>query len=120
MGCEGSGLAVLLAVPFLIYSAAGPNTYPPVNPDTGGPTGASQLESSLGIVAVVLLLPFGLRGACREDEDCCDWLVCAGCGGGALHCAWPRECEPSQSGAVCEPGQFAGLAGADAGLLRGV
>jgi cytochrome c oxidase cbb3-type subunit 1 len=55
-----AGLAVLLAVPFLIYSAAGPNTYPPVNPDTGGPTGASQLESSLGIVAVVLLLPFGI------------------------------------------------------------
>jgi cytochrome c oxidase cbb3-type subunit 1 len=53
-----AGLAVLLAVPFLIYSAAGSSAYPPVNPDTGGPTGASQLESSLGIVAVVLLLPF--------------------------------------------------------------
>jgi cytochrome c oxidase cbb3-type subunit 1 len=57
-----AGLAVLLAVPFLIYIASGPNTYPPVNPDTGGPTGASQLESSLAIVAVVLLLPFGLAG----------------------------------------------------------
>jgi len=55
-----AGLVVLLAVPFLIYIASGPNTYPPVNPDTGGPTGASQLESSLGIVAVVLMLPFGL------------------------------------------------------------
>ncbi|HUX28612.1 MAG TPA: hypothetical protein VMV39_07480 [Terracidiphilus sp.] len=55
-----AGLAVLLAVPFLIYIASGPNTYPPVNPDTGGPTGASQLESSLAVVAVVLMLPFGL------------------------------------------------------------
>jgi len=34
--------------------------YPPINPDTGGPTGASQLESVLIILAVLLLLPFGL------------------------------------------------------------
>ncbi len=55
-----AGLVVLLVVPFLIYIASGPNTYPPVNPDTGGPTGASQLESSLAIVAILLMLPFGL------------------------------------------------------------
>jgi cytochrome c oxidase cbb3-type subunit 1 len=54
------GLAVLLAVPFLIYAAAGPDSYPAVNPDTGGPTGTSQLESSLSIVAILLLLPLGL------------------------------------------------------------
>ena len=52
------GLAILLAVPFVMFIAASPNSYPPVNPDTGGPTGASQLESSLAIVAVLLLLPF--------------------------------------------------------------
>ena len=55
-----AGLVVLLTVPFVIYIASGPNTYPPVNPDTGGPTGASQLESSLAIVAILLMLPFGL------------------------------------------------------------
>ncbi len=55
-----AGLVILLAVPFFIYIASGPNTYPPVNPDTGGPTGASQLESSLAIVAILLMLPFGL------------------------------------------------------------
>jgi cytochrome c oxidase cbb3-type subunit 1 len=55
-----AGLAFLLAVPFLIYIAASPAIYPPINPDTGGPTGASQLESTLVIVAVLLLLPFGL------------------------------------------------------------
>ena len=55
-----AGLAVLLAVQFLIYAAAGPSNYPAVNPDTGGPTGTSQLESSLGVVAILLVLPFGL------------------------------------------------------------
>lgn len=55
-----TGLVLLLAVPFVLYYAAGQSTYPPVNPDTGGPTGASQLESSLAIVAVVLMLPFGI------------------------------------------------------------
>ena len=54
------GLALLLAVPFTIYLASSPGIYPPVNPSTGGPTGASQLESSLVIVAILLLLPFGL------------------------------------------------------------
>ena len=54
------GLLVLLVVPFLIYVAADPAIYPAVNPDTGGPTGASQLESSLAIVAILLMLPFGL------------------------------------------------------------
>ena len=54
------GLLVLLVVPFLIYVAADPAIYPAVNPDTGGPTAASQLESSLAIVAILLMLPFGL------------------------------------------------------------
>ncbi len=55
-----AGLFILAMVPFLLYHSAGPDFYPAVNPDTGGPTGASQLESSLGIVAVMLVLPFGL------------------------------------------------------------
>jgi cytochrome c oxidase cbb3-type subunit 1 len=54
------GLAILQAIPFVLYSAASPNFYPAVNPATGGPTGASQLESSLAIVAILLMLPFGL------------------------------------------------------------
>lgn len=55
-----AGLFILALVPLLLYRAAGPDFYPAINPDTGGPTGASQLESSLGIVAVMLVLPFGL------------------------------------------------------------
>lgn len=54
------GLVILLVVPFVMFVAASPSSYPPVNPDTGGPTGASQLESSLAIVAILLLLPFGI------------------------------------------------------------
>lgn len=71
------GLVILLAVPFLIYIASAPNTYPPVNPDTGGPTGASQLESSLAIVAVLLMLPFGIarRKPGRSGTFAIGWIV---------------------------------------------
>jgi len=54
------GIVLLLVVPFAIYVASSPSLYPAFNPDTGGPTGASQLESSLGVVLIFLLLPFGL------------------------------------------------------------
>jgi cytochrome c oxidase cbb3-type subunit I len=54
------GLAILLAVPFAIYVASSPEIYPAINPSTGGPTGESQLESSLGVVAILLIVPFGV------------------------------------------------------------
>lgn len=59
-------LVVLFAVPFLIYAKSGPGAYPSVNPDTGGPTGTSQLESSLAIVALLLVVPFGIT---RRDPS---------------------------------------------------
>jgi cytochrome c oxidase cbb3-type subunit 1 len=65
---------LLLAVPALIYIASSPNLYPPINPDTGGPTGASQLESSLVIVAILLMLPFGLT----KRRDGSFWKIAAG------------------------------------------
>jgi cytochrome c oxidase cbb3-type subunit 1 len=55
-----AGLGILALIPFVIYIASSPALYPPVNPDTGGPTGASQLESTLVIIAILLLLPFGI------------------------------------------------------------
>ncbi len=55
-----AGLVILLAVPFILYIASNPNIYPPINPASGGPTGESQLESSLAIVAILLILPFGI------------------------------------------------------------
>jgi cytochrome c oxidase cbb3-type subunit 1 len=71
------GLTLLAAVPFLIYLASGPSYYPAINPDTGGPTGASQLESSLIIVAILLMLPYGLtrRTARRSTVISIAWLA---------------------------------------------
>jgi cytochrome c oxidase cbb3-type subunit I len=71
------GLVILLAVPFAIYIASSPGNYPAVNPDTGGPTGASQLESSLGIVLILLTLPFGIarRAAGRRRVVGLSWAV---------------------------------------------
>lgn len=72
-----AGLAVLLAVPFILYIASGPNIYPPVNPATGGPTGESQLESSLALVVILLTLPSGIARR-KEGHRCIfavSWLV---------------------------------------------
>jgi len=55
-----AGLLVLLPVPFALYVVSSPSIYPAVNPATGGPTGSSQLESTLGVVLILLALPFGL------------------------------------------------------------
>jgi len=73
------GLVLLLAVPVLIYIAASPDLYPPVNPDTGGPTGASQLESTLVVIGILLLLPFGLtrRKAANSAPLVAAWSVFA-------------------------------------------
>ena len=54
-------LAALLAVPFAIYRAASPEIYPAINPHSGGPTGTSQLGSTLGTIAVFGVLPWLLR-----------------------------------------------------------
>jgi cytochrome c oxidase cbb3-type subunit 1 len=68
-GAKVAGLVLLLAVPFAIYAACNPNIYPPVNPDSGGPTAASQLESVLIIVLILFLLPYGVaRRADRGDR----------------------------------------------------
>ena len=69
------GLAILLAVPFAIYVASSPGLYPAINPSTGGPTGESQLESSLGVVAILLIVPFGI--ARREPGRRMPLAICA-------------------------------------------
>ena len=73
------GLALLLLVPILLYIAASPNLYPPINPATGGPTAASQLESTLVIIAILLLLPFGLthRKHPRSRAVLISWIIFA-------------------------------------------
>jgi cytochrome c oxidase cbb3-type subunit 1 len=74
-----AGLGALLAVPFLIYAAANPAIYPAVNPDSGGPTGASQLESVLVIVLILFLLPYGLNERMRHRKRWIriSWIVFA-------------------------------------------
>jgi cytochrome c oxidase cbb3-type subunit 1 len=71
------GLLFLLVVPFLLYIASSPTIYPPINPDTGGPTGASQFESTLVIVAILLLLPFGIahREGPKKNVINAAWLI---------------------------------------------
>jgi len=98
------GLLILLAVPFAIYVASSPQIYPAVNPDTGGPTGASQLESSLGIVLILLLLPFGIsrRLPGRNRVVMLSWFLLAA--EGAL-CALLSRADVSHH----EPAQYLAL-----------
>ncbi|YCM47052.1 hypothetical protein V2O64_24730 (plasmid) [Verrucomicrobiaceae bacterium 227] len=55
------GLILLLAVPFGLYFATDPTVYPAVDRSTGGPTGASLLNSTLSVVFLLLLVPRALR-----------------------------------------------------------
>jgi mono/diheme cytochrome c family protein len=52
-----AGLAVLALVPWGMLQASSPQVYPPVNPGSGGPTGASLLGSTLVVVGLLMLLP---------------------------------------------------------------
>ncbi len=56
-----AGLIVLSSVPVIMYLAADPSLYPPVNPDSGGATGGSLLGSTLGIILIYWMTPFLLR-----------------------------------------------------------
>jgi cytochrome c oxidase cbb3-type subunit 1 len=78
-GAKLLGLVLLLIVPIVMYIASSPGFYPAINPDTGGPTGASQLESSLIIVAILLMLPFGLtrRKAAHSRIIAIAWAIMA-------------------------------------------
>jgi cytochrome c oxidase cbb3-type subunit 1 len=99
-----AGLVILLAVPFVLYIVSGPNTSPPVNPATGGPTGASQLESSLAIVAVLLMLPFGIapRKPGKSRIIAIAWIVLAA---ESILCAALGRADISHH----QPGQFLSL-----------
>ncbi|MDR3671196.1 MAG: hypothetical protein P4L36_10140 [Holophaga sp.] len=91
---EGAVLLLLLAVPALLWRASSPAFYPPVNPDTGGPTGASQLESSLAVVGILLCLPLGLarRLAGRPWPVRLSWAALAA---EALFCGALGRTDPS-------------------------
>jgi cytochrome c oxidase cbb3-type subunit 1 len=66
---RGALRAALLPVPVVLFHAASPRVYPPVNPASGGPTGASLLGSSLAIVALFVLAPRLLGLASPDGEE---------------------------------------------------
>jgi len=62
-------LAALASVPAALVWATGRNLYPAIDPGTGGPTGASLLGSTLGIILIFSLTPklLGLRSPSRSS-----------------------------------------------------
>ena len=50
-------LALLTAVPPVLFWATGRGMYHPINPDSGGATGAAVLGSTLGIITIFMLVP---------------------------------------------------------------
>ena len=61
------GLLILGGVPYALYFASDPGVYPPADPSTGGPTGASLLNSTLSVVCLFLLVPRTL-GRCQSPS----------------------------------------------------
>ncbi len=70
-------LAALLVVPAVFFWAADARVYPPVNPDSGGATGAALLGSTLGIITLYGALPRLLNRPRRAEA-------------GRLSCLGPR------------------------------
>lgn len=77
-------LGALALIPWTLFWASDRSVYPPVNPRSGGATGHSLLASSLGIIALILLIPYLLsRRAVGDRRHFAGvaWLyfvVCAG------------------------------------------
>ncbi len=65
------GLVILAGVPWALWQASLPTGYPPIDPSTGGPTGASLLGSTLVVVALLLLLP----RACQLGSRAVPWQL---------------------------------------------
>ncbi len=77
VAAKAAGLLVLLAVPLALYFASDPGVYPFIDPGTGGPTGQSQLESSLGIVLILLSVPFGIASHSPRGRLAVPFAWCA-------------------------------------------
>ncbi len=77
-------LLTLSAVPFVLYAAANPEIYPPINPQSGGPTGGSLMGSALGLVAIIFAYPYLLGLRANDGGRAARWTA-AGLGG---HFAW--------------------------------
>lgn len=64
---DGLFISALAAVPLALYLVSDATVYPPVNPHSGGATGHSLLLSTLGIVALMGLLPSLALGVRRRQ-----------------------------------------------------
>lgn len=60
-------LVALLAVPIAMAVATSRRTYPPINPSSGGPTGADLLGSTVAVLWIFLLTPT-ILGLVRRDQ----------------------------------------------------
>lgn len=94
-------LALLLAVPFVLFWAENLALYPAVNPHSGGATGASLLGSTLALLVVFGLLP-RLLDLPAEKPDRLFWPAMALC---AAYFAGMRHTHASHH----EIGQIIGL-----------
>lgn len=65
---KGLMLAGLFGVPFAIYIYHGADVYPPVNPNSGGPTGTALVHSTLAVV-VLMLVTGSLLGLDGEEKQ---------------------------------------------------
>jgi cytochrome c oxidase cbb3-type subunit 1 len=66
-GLAGLWLGLLL-VPASMGIATSPATYPPIDPETGGPTGASLLGSTLCVIVIFVATPLLLGLSGRPDR----------------------------------------------------
>jgi cytochrome c oxidase cbb3-type subunit I len=66
---RGSLLLILLAVPFAFWFALDPKLYPPIDINSGGPTGVDLLGSVLGIIFLFLIFPPVLGIKIKEGKQ---------------------------------------------------
>jgi cytochrome c oxidase cbb3-type subunit 1 len=71
-------LALLATVPVALSWSCARTVYPPIDPGTGGPTGASLLGSTLVIVLIVGLLPIALSRPARNRRIIPVFQACLG------------------------------------------
>ncbi len=69
-----AGLVALAGVPLLMLAASSPDSYPPVDRTTGGPTGSSLLGSSLIVVGLMFLLPRATGVMGRGKAGLATWV----------------------------------------------
>lgn len=68
-------LILLLPVPPVLYWAAGRGMYHPVNPDSGGATGAAVLGSTLGVITIFMIVPGFLGVAAKRGVRRFGWAL---------------------------------------------